>query len=319
MRLKRSCVRSGVYMSEMKVVFLGTSSARPTLHRNTTSVALCYGSDVLLFDCGEGTQVRIMQSTVRASRFSAICLSHFHGDHVNGLPGLLGTMGLNDRKDPLTLVGPKGTPLWLKTLRQLQILNPSFPIEVVEHGDEEVLRGKGWSLKTVPLIHRIPTVGYRFDEEDLPGRFDVARAKELGVPFGPLYGCLQRGEDITFEDGRVVHAAELVGPPRKGRRIAIITDTRPSDKVIDFVRGVDLLIHEATYGDDEHAQAHARYHSTASQAATIAAKAGVKQLYLTHFSSKYVRVQPLVAQARAIFPNTMAAKDLDEVSLPVPD
>lgn len=306
-------------MSEMKVVFLGTSSARPTLHRNTSALVLCYGSDVLLFDCGEGTQVRIMQSSVRASRFKAICLSHFHGDHVNGLPGLLGTMGLNGRKEALTLVGPKGTPTWLKTLRQLQILNPSFPIDVVEHGPEEVLRGEHWRLTTVPLIHRVPTVGYRFDEDDLRGRFDVERAKALGVPFGPLYGCLQRGEDVTLEDGRVVRADEVMGPSRKGRSIAIITDTRPSDKVVEFARGADLLIHEATYGDEETAQARERYHSTASQAAKIAEAAGVKKLILTHFSSKYGRVQPLVAQAKAIFPETTAAQDLDEWILPVPE
>lgn len=306
-------------MHELKVVFLGTSSARPTPQRNTAGLVLCYGSDAFLFDCGEGTQVRIAQSSVRASRFRAICLTHFHGDHVNGLPGLLGTMGLNGYRDPLTLVGPKGTTTWLKTLRQLQILTPSFPIEIVEHGEEEVLSGEGWSVKTVPVIHRIPTVGYRFDEADMRGRFNADRARELGVPFGPLLGQLQRGHTVTLDDGRVIEPSELMGPTRAGRRVAYITDTRPSEKVVDFVRGVDLLIHESTYGDDEKDQAHQRYHSTAAQAAGIAKAAGVKKLVLTHFSSKYMRVNSLLSEARAIFPNTVAARDLDEFTVPVPE
>lgn len=305
-------------MSEMKVTFLGTSSARPTLHRNTSALLVTYGPDTVLFDCGEGTQVRLMQSAARPSKMKAICLSHFHGDHVNGLPGLLGTMGLNGRTDPLTLVAPKNISKWLKTLRELSILNPGFPLDLVDNAQEEVLRGDGWRVQTTPLIHRIPTMGYLFIEDDLLGRFDVARARELGVPNGPLFGRLQRGEDITLEDGRIVRAEEVVGPTRKGRRIAIITDTRPCDRVIDFAKGADLLIHEATYGDDEAQQAHDRFHSTASQAATIAKKAGVKQLILTHFSSKYARVHPLVAQAREIFPAVRAAKDLDEFTLAVP-
>lgn len=306
-------------MSEMKVTFLGTSSARPTLHRNTSAILISYGPDSVLFDCGEGTQVRIMQSNARPSKLKAICLSHFHGDHVNGLPGLLGTMGLNGRTEPLTLVGPSGLSRWLKTLRELGILTPGFRLQLVDHDEEEVLREDGWRVKSIPLIHRIPTMGFRFDEDDLLGRFDVLRAKELGVPNGPLFGHLQRGEDVTLDDGRVVRADQVVGPPRRGRRVAIITDTRPCAAVIDFAKGADLLIHEATYGNEEARQAHERFHSTAAQAAEIAKKAKVKQLVLTHFSSKYARVQPLLAQAREIFPATRAAKDLDEVILPVPE
>lgn len=308
----------GVRMSELKVIFLGTSSARPTPKRFTSSVALSYGSDLFLFDCGEGTQVRLMQSSVRAARFRAVLLSHFHGDHVNGLPGLLGTMGLNGRREPLTIVGPKGLGLWMKTLRQLSILTPSFPLELVEHGPELLLEGADWAVHAVPLVHRVPTVGYRFDERALRGRFDLERAVALGVPPGPLFGRLQRGEDVTLEDGRVVQASDVVGPTRAGRRVAIITDTRVSDKVVEFARGADLLIHEATYAASESKQAHERLHSTAAQAAQIAKEAGVKQLMLTHFSTKYANVQPLLNEARAIFPATEAAWDLREWTVPVP-
>lgn len=306
-------------MYDIKVTFLGTSSARPTLHRNTSALLISYGPDAILFDCGEGTQVRVMQSSVRPSKIKAICLSHFHGDHVNGLPGLMGTMGLNGRTEPLTLVGPKKMSKWLKTLRDLSILNPGYPVTLVDHDAEELLSGDGWRVQSVPLIHRIPTMGFRFDEKDLLGRFDVERARALGVPNGPLYGKLQRGEEVTLDDGRVVCAKDVVGPTRKGRRIAIITDTRPCKEAVEFARGADLLIHEATYGDREARQAHERYHSTASQAAQIAKDAGVKKLILTHFSSKYARVHPLLAQAKKIFPNVHAARDLDEYFLPVPE
>lgn len=307
-------------MHELKLVFLGTGSARPTPYRNTAAVVLCYGSDAFLLDCGEGTQIQLMKSSVRTSRFRAIALTHFHGDHCNGLPGLLGTMGLNGHDTPLTLIGPKGLPTWLQTLRQLQILTPGFPLDVVEHGgDDVVLRGDGWSLRTVPVIHRVPTVGYRFDEDTIPGRFQLEAAQALGIPPGPLYGRLQRGESVVLDDGRTIESSQVMGPERRGRRVAYITDTRPSEKVIEFVRGVDLLIHEATYLDEERTQARQRFHSTARQAAEIAQKAGVGQLVLTHFSSMYTRPNALVHEARQIFPNTVAAQDFAEFTVPVPE
>lgn len=229
-------------------------------------------------------------------------------------------MGLNGYSDPLTVVGPKGLGTWFNTLKQLQILTPGFPVELIEHGGpEEVLRGENWSLKTVPVIHRVPTMGYRFDEDDMPGRFQLEAARELGVPAGPMFGILQRGGSVTLEDGRVISADQVMGPTRKGRRIAYITDTRPSDKVVEFVQGVDVLIHEATYLDEERTQARQRYHSTAKQAAEIARDAGVGQLILTHFSSIYTRTSPLVQEARAIFPKTVAAKDFFEWTVPVPE
>ena len=312
----------GFDMSEMKLVFLGTGSARPTPQRNTAAVALLYGPDALLFDCGEGTQLQIMKSSVRASRFRAICLTHFHGDHVNGLPGLLGTMGLNDRSEELTVVGPRGLPQWFQTLRQLKILAPSFPVDIVEHAEASgasVLRGDGWSLSSAPVVHRVPTVGYRFDEDDLRGRFNLDAARALGVPPGPLFGALQRGESVTLDDGRVILPEAVMGETRRGRKIAYITDTRPDDGVVDFVRGVDVLIHEATYLEEDRAQARQRFHSTARQAAEIAKAAGVGQLILTHFSTKYLRTGPLVREAREIFPATVAASDFFEWSVPVPE
>lgn len=310
-------------MQELKVVFLGTSSARPTPKRNTAALALVYGGETILFDCGEGTQIQIMKSEVRASRFRAICLTHFHGDHVNGLPGLLGTMGLNGRREPLEVVAPRGLDRWLSTLRQVGILNPSFRIDVVDQrsqsdGSDVVLRGDTWRVRSCQADHRVPCVAYRFEEDDLPGRFDIDTARELGIPPGPLYGRLQRGESVELPDGRVIASEAVMGATRRGRSIVYITDTRPTDALLAFAEGADLLIHEATYSDDEEEMARARYHSTARQAAIVARDAGVKQLYLTHFSTRFATTAPLVAEARAVFSATKAAREFKEVVLPVP-
>lgn len=310
-------------MQELKIVFLGTSSARPTPKRNTAALALVYGGETILFDCGEGTQIQIMKSEVRASRFRAICLTHFHGDHVNGLPGLIGTMGLNGRRDPLELVAPRGTDRWLATLRQLGILNPSFRLGLIDHRGENadsdiVLRGANWRVRSCAADHRVPCVAFRFEEDDLPGRFDLDAARALGIPAGPLYGRLQRGESVELPDGRVINSEEVMGTTRRGRSVVYITDTRPTDALVSFAEGADLLIHEATYSDDEAAMAEERYHSTARQAAQVARDAGVAQLYLTHFSTRFAATSPLVAEARAVFPATKAAREFREIVLPVP-
>ena len=306
-------------MHEMSVVFLGTSSARPTLKRNTASVAVSWGPDTVLFDCGEGTQTQLLRSTVRPSRLRAVCITHFHGDHINGLPGLLGTMGLNGHEEPVTVAGPVGLDSYFATLRRLSILRPSFPVQVVRNTDDVVFETPHWRIRTCGLEHRGPTRGYLFEERDLPGRFQLERARELGIPPGALYGQLQKGHAVTLEDGRTIEPHEVMGGARRGRRVAYISDTRPTAEVIDFVAGADLLIHEATYTHDFAAEAHARGHSTARQAAQVALAAGVGRLVLTHFSTKYLSTAPLVEEARDVFPETSAARDLAEYTLGVPD
>ena len=304
-------------MSELKIVFLGTGSGRPTLRRNVASVFLQYGGDAVLFDCGEGTQMQVQRAGVRTSRLVAIALSHFHGDHVNGLPGFIGTMGLNGQEDAVTLIGPRGLPKWLRALHEVHILRPSFPLRLVENAEEELFRGDGFSLEGVRLRHRIPTHGFVFREDDQPGRFDVERARELGVPSGPLFGKLQRGESITLDNGDVVEPTAVLGPARRGRSVAYISDTRPSDNVVEAVRGVDVLIHEATYLHELAEQAGDRGHSTVQQAAEIAARAEVGRLILTHVSPKFGRRKPILAEAHAVFANVALAEDLDEFSVPI--
>ena len=306
-------------MSELKIVFLGTGSGRPTLRRNVASVFVQYGGDAVLFDCGESTQMQVQRAGVRTSRLVAIALSHFHGDHVNGLPGFIGTMGLNGHEEPVALIGPKGTSKWLRALHEVHILRPSFPLHLVENDEGELFRGEGFSIDGVRLRHRIPTHGFIFREDDQPGRFDVAKASALGVPAGPLFGKLQKGESVTLENGDVVSPDAVLGPTRRGRSVAYISDTRPSNRVVEAVQGVDVLIHEATYLHELADQARERGHSTVRQAAEIAAKADVGQLILTHVSPKFGRRKPILAEAREVFDNVALAEDLDEFALPIRD
>lgn len=306
-------------MTELKVTFLGTGSARPTPRRNVASVFLQYGGDAVLFDCGEATQMQLLKAGVRTSRLVAICLSHFHGDHVNGLPGFIGTMGLNGHEEPVVLTGPKGLDRWLAVLDELAILRPGFPLQVRENGERVLVEGSGFSVRGVRLKHRVPTHGFVFREAALPGRFDPARARELGVTPGPDFGRLQRGEALALPDGSTVRPEQVMGPGRAGRSVAYISDTRPSDHVVAQVAGVDLLIHEATYLHALRSQARDRGHSTVREAAEVAAEAGVRQLVLTHVSPKHPSRNEILDEARAIFPNTELAEDFAEFTLPVPE
>lgn len=305
-------------MEELNIHFLGTGSARPSLNRNTAGVVFTYGGDAVLFDCGEGTQLQFIRAGVRTSRLQAICITHFHGDHLNGLPGLLGTMGLNGHRDPVTIVAPNGMRRYFNTLRSINAFNPSFPLPIVDSSETEVFRTPAYRITSCELNHRVPCRGFMFEEFDLPGRFDVGRAEASGVPRGPMWGKLQRGEDVTLEGGQIVTPADVLGETRKGRKIAYISDTLPTQEVVEFVRGADVLIHEATYLHEFADQAAERGHSTALQAAEVASAAGVKRLILTHISTKHVRVRPLEREARRIFEESYVAQDLDSFEVEVP-
>lgn len=305
-------------MEKLTIHFLGTGSARPSLRRHTASVVITYGGDALMFDCGEGTQTQCIRAGIRTSRLQAILLSHFHGDHLNGLPGLIGTMGLQGHRDPLTVVGGTGLKRYFKTLRSISALHPSFPLELVHSGDEEVFRTPRYRITTCPLRHRVPCRGFLLEEFDLPGRFDVERAEASGVPRGPLWGRLQDGQSVTLDDGTTVEPSDVLGESRPGRRVAYITDTRPSDAVVDFVRGADVLIHEATYLHEHADQACERGHSTVRQAAEIAKAAGVRRLILTHISTKHVHNRPIEKEAQRVFSHSVLANDLDSFVVEVP-
>ena len=305
-------------MTELRLIFLGTGSGRPTPQRNVSAMYLRFGGRAVLFDCGEGTQMQLLHSGARSSRLDAICISHFHGDHINGLPGFIGTMGLSGHEDPITLVGPRGMSKYLRTLHELSILRPGFPIDVRENAEGPLFDGGDYTIEGVKLAHRLPTHGFIFRERDLLGRFDLEQARALEIPPGPLYGRLQRGESVTLDDGRTIAPEQVVGPTRVGRSVAYMCDTRPSERVVEAVRGVDVLIHEATYLHELAAQARDRGHSTVREAAEVARDAQVGELVLTHISPKHGSKREILREAREVFASTRLANDLDTMDVPIP-
>ncbi len=319
----------------MKVIPLGTSSGKPTPKRNVSGLAVVREGEWLLFDCGEATQTQIQRAGLSSNRLAAVFITHFHGDHFNGLSGLLSTMGLDRRVRGLTLTGPEGMRDYLDLLARLKILFVNYPLELQELRDPDesgnrhressfgdgpagmatVYETDDYKVYARPLDHRIFAVGYRVEETARPGRFNLERALELGVPKGPLFGRLQSGQDVQLEDGRTVLPSDVLGPERPGKVVAYCTDTRPCEAAVELARNADLLIHEATFTSDLAAEANDYGHSTAAEAAEIARKAGARRLLITHFSSRYQDVTPLLEEARAIFPDTTLAQDLMEIEL----
>jgi ribonuclease Z len=306
-------------MDQMRIVFLGTSAGMPSRTRNVASVAVVMDGHVLLFDCGEGTQQQLMRAEhVKSGGIEAIFITHLHGDHLFGLPGLLGSLGLGGRREPLTVYGPPGIAAYLKAIPYFFLAYELSVVEI-EHrsgspAGQEVRRGDGYRVRCAPVIHHAPCFAYRVDEDERPGRFDAARARALGVPPGPMFGTLQRGEDVAG-----VRSADVVGPSRPGRGIVYCTDTRPCDAAIEIARDADVLIHESTYDATMSAEAAARDHSTATEAATIARDASAGRLILTHISPRYESAELLVEEARVVFARTEAASDFAVFEVPRPD
>jgi len=303
----------------LSVTFLGTGAATPTIDRNVASLSVRREGEVILFDCGEGTQRQMMRYGVGFS-FTEVFFTHYHADHMLGITGLLRTMGLQDRTAPVTLYGPRGAGRVLNAAVNLGIERNKFPVEVVEvRAGDRLSRGE-YDIVVFQTEHRADTVGYALAEHVRLGRFNPDRALELGVPEGPLWGRLHKGETVTLDDGRTVTPSDLVGQPRRGRTLVYTGDTRPSLQVMEAARGADLLVHEATFGGDEAERAKETGHSTASEAARVAVDAGVRRLVLTHISPRYTRDAPeLLAEARAVFPETIIARDGLTVDVPFAD
>ena len=300
----------------LSVTFLGTGAACPTVDRNVAALAVQREGETILFDCGEGTQRQMMRYGVGFS-FTEVFFTHFHADHMLGITGLLRTMGLQDRTAPVTLYGPRGALRILGAALSLGIERNKFPVEVVEIEAGQRLVRDEYDIVVFETEHRADTVGYALAEHTRLGRFHPDRARELGVPEGPLWGRLHKGETVTLDDGRTVGPADLVGSPRRGRTVVYSGDTRPHLALLHAARGADLLIHEATFGSDEAERAIETGHSTAAEAARVAVEAGVRQLVLTHISPRYTRDAPeLLAEARAVFPDTVIARDGLTVEVP---
>jgi ribonuclease Z len=300
----------------LSVVFVGTAGSTPTARRGLASLLIRRGADQLLIDCGEGTQRQLIRSTGLAD-LEHIFLTHYHADHIFGLPGMLKTFSLRGREAPLTIYGPPGLERTFAELSSL-IGRLPFDVDLYELRPGEELGFKGFRVHGFEVDHRGRAFGYTLVEQDRPGFFDEARARELGVAPGPDFGVLQRGGEVIGSAGAVVVSADVVGEARRGRRFVYTGDTAPCPNTVVEARGADLLVHESTFGDDERDRAAETGHSTARQAAEIAREAGVELLCLTHVSGRYFGKE-LRAQAREVFPGTELPRDFDVVELPFPE
>lgn len=300
----------------IQLTFLGTSGAVPSVERNVSATMLQREGECLLFDCGEGTQRQMMRYGVGFG-FTDLFITHYHADHTLGIPGLLRTLSLQDRTAALRIHGPTPASRALGPLITLGMERPKFPVEVHELSVGDRLDRGEYELVVGEAHHKGPALCFALVEHDRLGRFDPERARGLGVPEGPLWGQIHRGQPVTLPDGRVVAPAELVGPARQGRRVVLSGDTGPCDAVSELASNADLLVHEATFGEDERNRARETRHTTAREAATLARDAGVRRLVLTHLSARYSREAPeLLAEAREIFPETIIARDGLVVDVP---
>jgi ribonuclease Z len=303
----------------LSITFLGTAASIPTIDRNVAGLAVQREGETILFDCGEGSQRQMMRYGVGFS-FREIFFTHYHADHLLGVTGLLRTMGLQDRTTPVVLYGPKGAQRILGTAITLGVERNKFPVEILEIKPGDRLARDEYDIVVFATEHRADTVGFALVEHSRLGRFNPERARELGIPEGPLWGQLHRGKPVTLPDGRTVGPGDLVGSPRLGRSVVYTGDTRPHLSVIEASRNADLLVHEATFGGDELERARETGHSTAAEAARVALEAGARRLVLTHISSRYNRdASELLAEAKAVFPETVIARDGMTVDVPYAD
>lgn len=303
--------------SNVQITFLGTSSGVPTRSRNVSSIALNLPqrAEVWLFDCGEATQHQLLRCDVKISQIRRIFVTHLHGDHIFGLMGLLATYGMAGSPDRIDIYGPNGLGEYLRACQKYSYTHFNYPLKVhiIEPGI--VYQETDFTVTCIPLKHKVPAFGYRVSETDRSGRFNLEKAKELGIPSGPIYGKLKNGQTVILPDGRTIHGRDLCGANEVGRKFVYCTDTVYCDNSVELARDTDVLVHESTFAHEDADMAFDRLHSTATMAAQVALGAGAKELILTHFSPRYAPGNPIVLDdllqsARSIFPNTRMAYDL---------
>jgi ribonuclease Z len=302
-------------LTKLEVIFLGTSSATPTKGRNLPAVAIRREGEVVLMDCGEGTQRSFIEHGLGINREMVLLITHLHGDHVNGLIGLLQTMSMSQRARRLTIVGPEGLYRWIEASMEMLHIGLSFDLRFIAAKAGTVLTKESYRIRCARANHSIEAWSYIFEETPRPGIFDTKKAAALGVPEGRKWSALQHGRSVVVE-GRKVRPGEVLGQSREGRKIGYSGDTRPSASLTRFFSGVDLLIFDSTFSGRDSDKAVERMHSTAVEAAEVAKKAGAGRLALTHFSARYKSVSALLRQAREIFPETFAARDGMSVDIP---
>ena len=299
---------------DLDLVLLGTSASLPTAQRAPAALLVRRGGERLLIDCAEGTQRQLLRSQVGLPELDAIFLTHFHADHILGLPGMLKTFSLRGREAPLAVHGPPGLREMMAQLRRIHG-RLSYPLDLVELEAGDSLPRDGYELRAFPLDHGVSAIGYALLEEERPGRFDVEAADRLGVPNGPARGALQHGQAVTLDDGTRIHPRDVVGEARPGRRLVIAGDTAPAQAVVDAASQADVLVHEATFAEEERERAQETRHSTALDAAKVGLAAGVRLLVLTHISGRYFGPE-LAREAREVFPATVVPRDFDVIEIP---
>ena len=311
----------------MNITFLGTSSGVPTLTRNVSSLALKLSqkAEVWLFDCGEGTQHQLIKSTIKSSQIRKIFITHMHGDHIYGLPGLLATLGLSGNSKGIDIYGPSNLKNFISSALKNSYCKISYPLKFFEvensaQTNTNLFEDELMEVKCASLKHRLPAFGYRVNEKDKPGQFNLEKAKKLNIPEGPIYGRLHSGQRVKLEDGRILNGSDFCGEPRKGESFVYCTDTIFSKRAVELSKNVDLLVHESTFSDKDEEMAFEKLHSTTIMAAKTALLSNAKKLVLTHISPRYtpkslVKPIDLLNEAKQIFPNTFLAKDFLSIKI----
>jgi len=292
----------------MRLTFLGTAGSWPTKERSASAIALDLEKEILLFDCGEGTQRQFFQSSASFMRVRRIFITHFHGDHFLGLPGLIQSMSLNRREEPLDIYGPPDAETMVGHALRMGYYTLRFPVQVHALSPGGTVEFDGFRVRTVAAEHPVPSLAYRLDEEPKRGRFDGPKARAMGI-HGPDFARLEAGEPVRVGN-QVIHPSDVMGPPRPGRSVVYSGDSAPADAIGRLAAGATVLIHEATAAQELEKEANEWGHSSARQAAECARTAGVGALFLTHFSSRYKELAPLEEEARIVFPGSTAARDL---------
>lgn len=305
---------------EMELIFLGTGAGVPSKTRNVSGIALTLLqeiNEIWLFDCGEATQHQILNTTIKPGKISKVFITHLHGDHIYGLPGFLSSRSFQGGEDPLTVYGPKGIKKFIEVTLGTSDTHLNYPLEIVEYTEGKILSSEKFTIYCKKLDHRIDSYGFRIEEADQIGELLVDRLKELGVEPGPIYKQIKENEETKLPTGEIIKRKNFVGPTKKGRIISIFGDTRYRKEHVEFAEGANVLVHEATFSGKEEKLAKKYYHTTTKQAAMLAKQAEVKQLILTHISSRYQKheIPFLLEEAKAIFPSTNIAKDFYQFSI----
>ncbi|MBM4762211.1 ribonuclease Z [Bacillus sp. B15-48] len=306
----------------MEVFFLGTGAGVPAKHRNVTSIALKLLEErgvVWLFDCGEATQHQILHTSIKPRRIEKIFITHLHGDHIYGLPGLLASRSFQGGDSPVTLYGPPGIKAYLDISFNVSKTYLRYSLQIVEIGEGVVFEDDQFIVEAKRLEHGISSFGYRIVEKDRAGTLLVDKLKEKGVQPGPIYKKIKDGEVVKDANGQMLYPEDFLGPPQKGRVVTILGDTRRCEAAQELAENADLLIHEATFSAEEEEMAREYFHCTTTEASEIAKKANVRKLCLTHISSRYDKegAERLLLEARAVFFDTIIANDFMEVAIPI--